>query len=1002
MPRLVTQAVSEKPLVVLVGAASPLRSLFQSFFERHDFRVESIAPNSSEKNADTKQFANQAIYKVIVIDGWTADYPDYDQLFEICTLLHAQTESLFLIQEFESVTLTEKQYQRKQFRFQLETQLPQINIILGQDVLLAPTRWWWWLQASQKFDQQIVLDHQVTLYPMSKEVFTKLAQLFVVKPQQQLRVLIRGKVQTSSVVLAEIIRQYQRYHQYTLVPQQQQTIQLDLSVEEYFTVQHPPTEQLPTILQEFIQNLPSPKAVVHQTKLPEPGVLTSKTRPNTSRPKTTQPIPPAKPLLNTTTSPRVVAPPSSRATSHVETAPAVQVTIKPQLSQSIVTTTNQEPDTVDEKLTKLFATHRTEQKVTRLQVKATTNKKITTKNKKKSALFLSGLVLAGAGLGIFVLTLLFWLNQSLLQNSLLQQLKNPQEKVPGLSQLKSALQLQTDAYQVVVPEPFFDTAHEVISLVDEWQVVEENLTLLEKAQVDLFQSVLGNQVASQPLDDNKNGQNQPNSALSNPSADEAALTELNQLAYEELSRLYSRLTTQLTDDELDQKSQQILKDYISYLEVQRTNFITFQQLTPLFPHLLGQTEKRTYALLLQNEQELRPTGGFLQAVALITLDRGQLIDTQVFSVYDLDNRLAAVVTPPDDLKQVLGEERWYLRDSNWNPDFPTSAKQITWFLEQQLNKKVDGVIAINLGVIEDVLRATGPLELDQYNELLTDRNLAERMEFHSEVTLVESDQASDYTVTVLQELLAKLTQLPKDKSTDFLSVIGQQLKEKNLLISLADGNESATLSLLGWTGELVKPNCPAQFSATPCIVDSLAIFDSNVGVNKANFQLTRKDTHQVELSPTQANHTHTIEFENKAQSNAWPKGTYQSYVRLALPSSAKLQSIMINGQQLFAKDIILSRQGEFSIVGFLTNTPIKSTTDITISYSVPHSLDSGSSYTFFWQKQPGISQPLSKLDLILGTAFKPSLIAPQAEVLENTIQFSDIQPGHMFVGVTVK
>lgn len=981
MPRLVTQAVSEKPLVVLVGTASPLRSLFQSFFERHDFRVESLFPEKITVSAAQKVFADQPIYKVIIFDGWTPAYPNYDNLFDLCKMLSAQAESCFLIQEFESVTLTEEQYQRKQFRYQLETQLPQVNIILGQDVLIAPHRWWWWRQASQKFDQQILLDHQVELYPISKEVFAKMAQLFVVKPQQQLRLLIRGKAQSSAVVIAEIIRQYQRYHQHTLILQQQRTIPLDTSAEEHFSMQQSATEQLPTVFQEFIQQLPSPRAAVEQATLPQP----SATAPAVSRPKNKKvqqnlkPIAPTRPVFSST-------PPTSLTSSTPSTPALPKATFTEPKIVIQPTQPDTSPDTVDEKLTKLFASHRTEHKVTRLQVKATTNKKITTKNKKKSALFLSGLVLAGAGLGVFVLTLLFWLNQSILQNRLLQQLKKPQEKVVGLTQLKTTLQLQADAYQLVVPEPFFDTAHEVISLVDEWQVVEKNLRLLEQAQVALFQSVLGNQLPTESTD----------------TTNETALAELNQLAYEELSRLYSRLTTQLNDDNLDQNSQRILKDYISYLEVQRTNFITFQQLMPLFPELLGQTEKRTYALLLQNEHELRPTGGFLQAVALITLDKGQLIDTQVFSVYDLDNRLAAVVTPPDDLKQVLGEERWYLRDSNWNPDFPTAAKQITWFLEQQLNKKIDGVIATNIGVVEDVLRATGPLDLDQYNELLTDRNIAERMEFHSEVTLVESNQASDYTVTVLQALLTKIAQLPQAKSTEFLAVIGQQLKDKNMLISLADGNEAATLSLLGWTGELIQPNCPAQFSATPCVVDSLAIFDSNVGVNKANFQLDRQDTHQVELSPTQANHTHTVTLENKAQSNAWPKGTYQSYIRLALPSSAKLQDITINGQQLFAKDIILSRQGDFSIVGFLSTTPIKASTAIVVSYSVPHSLDTASSYTFFWQKQPGISQPLSKINLILGSAFKPSLIAPQAEVLENMIQFNDIQPGHMFVGVTVK
>src|SRR5690606_22520184 len=50
------------------------------------------------------------------------------------------------------------------------------------------------------------------------------------------------------------------------------------------------------------------------------------------------------------------------------------------------------------------------------------------------------------------------------------------------------------------------------------------------------------------------------------------------------------------------------------------------QLAPLLPDLLGLTEPQTYLLLLQNNHELRATGGFITAVGRVTLDKGRIAE----------------------------------------------------------------------------------------------------------------------------------------------------------------------------------------------------------------------------------------------------------------------------------------------------------------------------------------------------------------------------------------
>ena len=48
------------------------------------------------------------------------------------------------------------------------------------------------------------------------------------------------------------------------------------------------------------------------------------------------------------------------------------------------------------------------------------------------------------------------------------------------------------------------------------------------------------------------------------------------------------------------------------------------QLAPLLPELLGFTEPQSYLLLLQNNHELRATGGFITAVGRVTVDKGRM------------------------------------------------------------------------------------------------------------------------------------------------------------------------------------------------------------------------------------------------------------------------------------------------------------------------------------------------------------------------------------------
>lgn len=482
-----------------------------------------------------------------------------------------------------------------------------------------------------------------------------------------------------------------------------------------------------------------------------------------------------------------------------------------------------------------------------------------------------------------------------------------------------------------------------------------------------------------------------------------------QLVEEQAFQVFKTLATiqaelkNFPTQELSAAEKELLGEYQQQVVSQEKKMSQFRQLFPFLPQLLGQNQKQVYAVLLQNNHELRPTGGFLQAVALLTFDQGQLINIQTYDVYSLDRDLTAILEPPAEVRQYLGEERWFLRDSNWNPDFPQTAHRINWFLDKSLGLEVDGVIGLNLKVLSALLADLEQVELKEFNEVLTARNLEERMEYHSEVELVDTAQNHDYGELVLLRLLRTIEQLPTEKITAVLSTLAEMVENKEMLVTFFNPQTQQVVESLGWIGAVITPDCPTIFGDTKCVVDTMAQVEANVGVNKANYYLDRQVDHSIELQVGQVKHKRVVSYKNEAQTNAWPKGPYRVYTRFYLPQRAVSVEVKIDGRQLSRDQINIElEQGlERKVVGVMTETEVKTKTQLELTYTLPYDQTTPFTYVFFDQKQPGTRDVSPRVFLRHAPDLTPTLIAPQAEVQGDVIVFDPSQDtGHMFVGAS--
>jgi len=144
----------------------------------------------------------------------------------------------------------------------------------------------------------------------------------------------------------------------------------------------------------------------------------------------------------------------------------------------------------------------------------------------------------------------------------------------------------------------------------------------------------------------------------------------------------------------------------------------FLFLVPHIPSLTGfPFWEKTYLILLQNDAELRPTGGFISSFGELTFKSGLPVSFVVKDVFALDDEPTMTYSePPYPMGELLKNEfykGYSFRDANWSPDFPTAAKELSTMYKKIYPKKnISGVVALNFHFIEEIMKLYGPMSIN--------------------------------------------------------------------------------------------------------------------------------------------------------------------------------------------------------------------------------------------------------------------------------------------------
>jgi len=302
---------------------------------------------------------------------------------------------------------------------------------------------------------------------------------------------------------------------------------------------------------------------------------------------------------------------------------------------------------------------------------------------------------------------------------------------------------------------------------------------------------------------------------------------------------------------------------------------TVAQLIPatrIIPAVAGFPDPKTYLFLLQNNTELRPTGGFIGTYGILSVTSGEITSFETNDVYNLDTPAKAYlnVTPPTPLTLYNDTSQWFFRDSNWSPDFPTSAEKALEFyrLEGGPSKNLDGVIAVTPTFVSSLLKISGDITVDGITftpENLVDRlqPLASRKELIGEMSKV---------------LLNRILALPQRRWQELFATVTKALEERHMLLFATDDALEQDIVEQSWGGAL-----------EPYTVDGLAVVDANLASLKTDSVMERAITYNLDASGDVPTATTTITYRNTGSFTATTT-RYRTYTRVYVPLGSTLVS----------------------------------------------------------------------------------------------------------------
>ena len=302
-----------------------------------------------------------------------------------------------------------------------------------------------------------------------------------------------------------------------------------------------------------------------------------------------------------------------------------------------------------------------------------------------------------------------------------------------------------------------------------------------------------------------------------------------------------------------------------------------------------------FLILLQNNSELRSSGGFIGSFAVLTIENFEVKNLEFnTNIYKLDQAFSKnnYVKPPEPLADYIRGKSWTLRDANYDTSFPEVCADINRFYEQETSDKVDAIVAINASLMEDLLNLTGPIVMEKYNTAISADNFFSETQFQVEKAYYQDPEnwIQNEPKTIIKDLYPKIISkaLAQNKLA-LLKLLENELSNKNIQLYFKDEAVESEIQQKGWGGQVYSAaDLLEKFDGQK--PDYLYIVANNYSSNKSSLSVSSQVDYKFNDSLAEL----TISQVHKG-TDAWPDGANISYIRILVPEGSELKEVTLNG-----------------------------------------------------------------------------------------------------------
>lgn len=451
------------------------------------------------------------------------------------------------------------------------------------------------------------------------------------------------------------------------------------------------------------------------------------------------------------------------------------------------------------------------------------------------------------------------------------------------------------------------------------------------------------------------------------------------------------------------------QDELLLLDGVLENYPLFFNALDSVPRLLGAEEPITYLLLVQNNDEIRASGGYISAFGLLQLKDGRIMALKIQDSSELEY-VKEIREAPLPMKKIMFAHYLLARDANWSPDYPSAAKLTQEMYALTTGFETDGVIAFDQQLIVDFLDFSGPLQIPGENGLIDAANVEEKMIEFKQTAVDErrSKERKDFLSEMAPYLIKKMFEIEDtERVVELGKLVQEAIQKGHLLVFFNDPIPQELLSSL-----------KLDNSVSPGDGDYLMVVDSNIGIGKMDLYIDRSVEYSVDLTDINyprgeilLRYTHTQPGDDPCHQglledypNYYTPRCYWDYWRVLTPADTEFSRIefepvpdeyfMAEGIWENKSDIAEGENGT-SMAGGLMVVPQMDEKEVRLSTELPARIlqskeDGNLRYTLCVQKQPGLKELHLTLKVTLPEGYQLLDQSSQWNYLkvENTVQWS--------------